>query len=145
MSEFGKWTSVKDGLPLYPKYAFEGYIIQSRHVEEPYSAYWNGAKFVDHNAVPIEYVIAWMPLPEPYKPADPIEEIRKEVENNKSTIGTLAKDFEKLLSDYKDVKEVADGIVRDMGTMNTIIGDLIRHQEEHRVDIARIKMKMEDE
>lgn len=61
------WTSVEDGLPEEPKFIDKGYIVQKDLVREPFSAYWDGDIFSDDCGKVIENVIAWRPLPEPYR------------------------------------------------------------------------------
>jgi hypothetical protein len=62
-----KWTSVKDKLPPEPRIGEDGYIVQEKDVIEPFSAYWDGERWTDSNSCPIDDVIAWHPLPNPYK------------------------------------------------------------------------------
>lgn len=62
------WVSVKDKLPPKPEFSEKGYIIQTANVIEPYSAYWDGNIWIDTDCTIIDNVIAWMPLPEQYKP-----------------------------------------------------------------------------
>ena len=60
-----KWIPCSERLPEKPEFE-KGYIVQSEIIKEPYSAYWDGQKWTDENDREISYVIAWMPLPDPY-------------------------------------------------------------------------------
>lgn len=66
-SKYDGWISVDDRLPEEPEIGEDGYIVQEKYVCEPFSAYWDGERWTDSNYEPIDEVIAWMPLPEPYK------------------------------------------------------------------------------
>ena len=69
MSEVAEdWISVEERLPEEPKYIEDSYIVQQENVIDPFSAYWDGKEWTDTNDEPIKRVIAWQPLPEPYKP-----------------------------------------------------------------------------
>jgi hypothetical protein len=61
------WISVKDRLPEEPEIGVDGYIVQKKNICEPFSAYWDGYKWTDDYDEIQEGVIAWMPLPKPYK------------------------------------------------------------------------------
>ena len=52
-----EWISVSDRIPTEKDY----YLTTTIH-EEVYRTYWNGENFER-----IELIIAWMPMPEPYK------------------------------------------------------------------------------
>ena len=65
---FGKWIPVSERLPKKPMYGEDGYIVQKSNVVEPFSAYWDGVKWTDSDCYILEKIIAWMPLPERYKP-----------------------------------------------------------------------------
>lgn len=45
----------------------DGYIVQSRHVIQPFSAYWDGRWWTNDDDYVVDGVIAWMPLPKRYK------------------------------------------------------------------------------
>ena len=62
-----KWIPCEVEMPPQPRFIEKGYLIQSRSVEEPYSAYWDGKKWIDTDDYVIEDVVAWQPLPQPYK------------------------------------------------------------------------------
>lgn len=63
-----KWIPVSERLPKKPKVdSFDGYIVQSRRVVQPFSAYWDGRKWTDDDDNVVDGVIAWMPLPKRYK------------------------------------------------------------------------------
>jgi hypothetical protein len=62
-----EWIRVKDRLPEEPEIGEDGYIVQKKDVIEPFSAYWDGERWTDSNSYPIDDVIAWQPLPSPYK------------------------------------------------------------------------------
>lgn len=66
-SKYDEWISVKDRLPEEPEIGEDSYIVQEKYVCEPFSAYWDGERWTDSNYEPIDEVIAWMPMPEPYK------------------------------------------------------------------------------
>ena len=61
------WISVEDRLPKNLEIGEGGFIVQEKDVCEPFSAYWDGERWTDSNCEPIDDVIAWMPLPKPYK------------------------------------------------------------------------------
>lgn len=43
-----KWIPCSERLPEKPEvYSFDGYIVQSRHVIQPFSAYWDGREWTD--------------------------------------------------------------------------------------------------
>ena len=63
-----KWIPFDKQLP--PKLEdgiYKGYIVQVINVLEPFSAYWDGENWLDEWYDKMCGVIAWMPLPEPYK------------------------------------------------------------------------------
>lgn len=64
-----KWIPCSERLPEKPKVdSSDGYIVQSRHVIQPFSAYWDGREWTDDDDDDaVDGVIAWMPLPEPFK------------------------------------------------------------------------------
>ena len=64
----GEWIPVSERLPEEPMFSWQGYIVQAKNVEEPYSAYWDGEKWTDSEDIERTNSIAWMPLPERYKP-----------------------------------------------------------------------------
>lgn len=64
------WTPCSEGMPEEPEYgcgSYDGYIVQCSHIYEPFSAYWDGKVFSDECDKTLEGIIAWQPLPEPYK------------------------------------------------------------------------------
>ena len=61
------WISVKDRLPEEAEIGEGSFIVQEKDVCEPFSAYWDGDIWTDVNCEPIDDVLAWMPLPKPYK------------------------------------------------------------------------------
>lgn len=66
--EYGKWIPVGERLPDKPEvYSFDGYIVQSRNVIQPFFAYWDDREWIDDDDDVVDGVIAWMPLPKPYK------------------------------------------------------------------------------
>jgi hypothetical protein len=67
--EFGRWIPCSERLPKKPEIYgdSDGYIVQTRHVMQPFSAYWDGIEWTDDDDDAVDDVIAWMPLPEPYR------------------------------------------------------------------------------
>lgn len=63
----GKWIPISERLPSKPLGGEDGYVVQDMCVIEPFSAYWDGEKWTDDEDYVLDYIIAWMPLPEPYK------------------------------------------------------------------------------
>lgn len=55
------------GLPKKPECGVNGYIVQKKRVAEPFSAYWDGERWTNEDDDVIDEVMAWLPLPEPYK------------------------------------------------------------------------------
>lgn len=71
-----RWISVSKRLPDEPKEnpIFEGkkaelYLVTVRGADYPFRAFWNGKFFTDGWSK--ADVIAWMPLPEPYRGEEP--------------------------------------------------------------------------
>lgn len=64
-----KWIPVSERLPKKPEIDgdSDGYIVQTRRVEQPFSAYWDGREWTDESDDVVDGVIAWMPLPEQYR------------------------------------------------------------------------------
>lgn len=67
------WIPVEERLPEEPKEnpEFEGkkvelYLVATNGTKYPFRAFWNGKRFADGWST--LNVIAWRPLPEPYKP-----------------------------------------------------------------------------
>ena len=78
---FGKWIPCSERIPEEPKenLVFDGkclevYLVTTKYGSSdqdkvyPFRAFWNGINFTDGWG--ILDVIAWMPLPEPYKEAE---------------------------------------------------------------------------
>lgn len=64
----GKWIPCSERLPKKPEiYGDDGYIVRTRRVSQPFSAYWDGIEWKDDADDAVDDVIAWMPLPEPYR------------------------------------------------------------------------------
>lgn len=61
------WTPCSERLPEEPEYGCCGYIVQRKRVEEPHSAWWDGEIWTSDDCDVYKDVIAYMPLPEPYK------------------------------------------------------------------------------
>lgn len=61
------WIPCKERMPKKPLFSWDGYIVQKNNVEEPFSAYWDGEKWMDDEDNEIEGIIAWQPLPTPYE------------------------------------------------------------------------------
>ena len=66
----GKWIPCSERLPEKPEIGSDGYIVQTRRVVQPFVGYWDGRKWTDEEDDVVDEVIAWMPLPEPYKEND---------------------------------------------------------------------------
>nr|DAH22094.1 MAG TPA: Protein of unknown function (DUF551) [Caudoviricetes sp.] len=62
-----KWIPCSERLPKKPERGENGYIVQKKHVAEPFSAYWDGERWTNEDDDVIDEVMAWLPLPEPYK------------------------------------------------------------------------------
>lgn len=63
------WIPVEERLPKEPKFMEEdSYIVQTENITTPFSAYWDGKEWTDVNDELLEGIIAWCPLPEPYRP-----------------------------------------------------------------------------
>lgn len=64
-----KWIPCSERLPKKPETDgyFDGYIVQTQCVIQPFSAYWDGREWTDDDDDVVDGVIAWMPLPEPYR------------------------------------------------------------------------------
>ena len=62
-----KWIPCSERLPKKPECGENGYIVQKKRVAEPFSAYWNDERWTNEDDDVVDGVIAWMPLPEPYK------------------------------------------------------------------------------
>lgn len=62
-----QWIPVSERLPKNPEIDgdSDGYIVQTRRVAQPFIGYWDGIDFTD--GWRSLDVIAWMPLPEPYR------------------------------------------------------------------------------
>lgn len=68
------WIPVEERLPKKPKYLENSYIVQTNDIIDPFSAYWDGEMWTDVNDDPVKGVIAWQPLPEPYRPKEKDDE-----------------------------------------------------------------------
>lgn len=68
----GKWIPCSERLPKKPEIYgdSDGYIVQTRRVEQPFIGYWDGREWTDEEVDAVDEVIAWMPLPEPYREVD---------------------------------------------------------------------------
>ena len=64
-----KWIPCSERLPKKPEIDgdSDGYIVQTRRVAQPFIGYWDGREWTDEEVDILDEVIAWMPLPEPYK------------------------------------------------------------------------------
>lgn len=70
------WILCDKELPQYPQEnpIFDGkqlelYLVCTTYTDYPFRSFWNGKFFADGMSR-IEDVIAWMPLPQPYKESD---------------------------------------------------------------------------
>lgn len=66
----GKWILCSERLPEKPAVGEDCYLIQAQYVEQPFVAYWDGRNWTDECYEIAKHVIAWMPLPEPYRGND---------------------------------------------------------------------------
>lgn len=62
-----QWIPVSERLPKKPERGENGYIVQKKRVAEPFSAYWDGERWTNEDDDVVDGVMAWMPLPEPYR------------------------------------------------------------------------------
>lgn len=62
-----RWIPCSERLPKEPEYGCCGYIVQRKTVEEPHSAWWDGELWTSDVCDIYVDVVAYMPLPEPYK------------------------------------------------------------------------------
>ena len=65
-----KWIPCEVELPPKPRFSEDSYLVKTKCVTTPYTAYWNGEKWTDVLDDDIEDVIAWCPIPtypQPYK------------------------------------------------------------------------------
>lgn len=64
-----EWIPCSERLPKKPEIYgdSDGYIVQTRRVEQPFIGYWDGREWTDEEVDVVAEVIAWMPLPEPYR------------------------------------------------------------------------------
>ena len=65
--EFGRWIPCSERLPEKPVAGEDCYLIQAQYVEQPFVAYWDGRNWTDECYEIAKHVIAWMPLPKPYR------------------------------------------------------------------------------
>lgn len=67
--EENKWIPVSERLPKKPEIDgdSDSYIVQTRRVAQPFIGLWDGREWTDEEIYVVDEVIAWMPLPEPYK------------------------------------------------------------------------------
>lgn len=72
-AENGGWIPVEERLPEESGFIEDSYIVQKKNVIDPFSAYWDGKEWTDVNDDKVEEVIAWRPLPEPYKPKEKVK------------------------------------------------------------------------
>lgn len=65
----GQWIPVSERLPKKPEIDgdSDGYIVQTRRVAQPFIGYWDGREWTDEEVDVVDEVIAWMPLPQPYR------------------------------------------------------------------------------
>ncbi len=63
-----KWIPCSKEQPPKPEdRMFQAYIVQKENVIEPFVADWDGKRWWVEWELEIGTVLAWMPLPEPYK------------------------------------------------------------------------------
>lgn len=66
----GRWFSIKrEGNPEKPQFkgSYEIYLVQTKTVTIPYTAYWDGEKWEDETGNLLSDVIAYMELPQRYE------------------------------------------------------------------------------
>lgn len=63
----GGWIPCSERLPDKPIFGEDSYLVQNSVIRTPYTAYWTGEKWIDDYDAEILGIIAYMPLPEPYK------------------------------------------------------------------------------
>lgn len=70
-AEAMQWIPVSEREPKEPEDGFKRYIVQRASNAEPRSLYWDQyGTWLDEEGTPYTDIIAWMPLPEPYKVGD---------------------------------------------------------------------------
>ena len=62
-----KWIPCSERLPKKPERGENGYIVQKKRVAEPFSAFWDGEIWTNEDGDVVDEVMAWLPLPKPYK------------------------------------------------------------------------------
>ena len=65
--ENSRWIPCSERLPEKPEFKEKGYLVQKDHVTEPFSAWWNGEYWTDIMDDEITGIVAWQPLPQPYR------------------------------------------------------------------------------
>lgn len=65
-----QWIPCSERLPEKPVVGEDCYLIQAQYVEQPFVAYWDGHNWTDECYEIAKHVIAWMPLPKPYREVD---------------------------------------------------------------------------
>lgn len=64
------WIPCEVELPPKPRFSEDSYLVKTKCVTTPYTAYWNGEKWTDVLDDDIDDVVAWCPIPnypQPYK------------------------------------------------------------------------------
>lgn len=61
------WTPTEERQPEKPVFGEDSYIVQTNNIITPFSAFWDGEEWTDVSDDKVKGVIAWQPLPEPYK------------------------------------------------------------------------------
>ena len=64
------WIPCSERLPEKPVFGEDSYIVQTNNIITPFSAFWDGEEWTDVSDDKVKGVIAWQPLPEPYKGAN---------------------------------------------------------------------------
>ena len=64
------WTPTEERQPEKPVFGEDSYIVQTNNIITPFSAFWDGEEWTDVSDDKVKGVIAWQPLPEPYKGAN---------------------------------------------------------------------------
>ena len=65
--ELGKWIPCSERLPEKPVAGEDCYLSQAQYVEQSFVSYWDGHNWTDECYEKSKHVIAWRPVPKPYR------------------------------------------------------------------------------